>query len=112
MKKIVSCFLAAFMLGALLTGCGGSGSDSSGEGASLGSGGGTLTLATNEDGAAMWEEIAQRFSQEHPDIQIEISPFVDYSALNQNVMASHQAGDDYDLFNYCKPYGYIVFYQG
>ena len=97
MQKIVSWFLERFMLGALLTGCGGSGSDSSGEGASLGSGGGTLTLATNEDGAAMWEEIAQRFSQEHPDIQIEISPFVDYSALNQNVMASHQAGDDYDL---------------
>lgn len=100
MKKIVSCFLAMSMLGALLTGCGNSGSDSPGGDAvsdSSGATAGTLTLATNEDGAAMWEEIATRFNQQYPDIQIEISPFVDYTALNQNVMAAHQAGDDYDL---------------
>lgn len=97
MKKAVSLLLATAMMSGMLAGCGGSDSKDS----SAASGGnptaGTITLATNEDGAELWEEIIDRFNEQYPDIEVEVSPFVDYTALNQNVMASHQAGDDYDL---------------
>lgn len=89
MKKIVAFLLASTMMTGMLTGCGSGSGDSSADG--------TLTMAVNEDSKAMWEEVITRFNEKNPDIQIEISAFPDYSALNQNVMSSHQANDDYDL---------------
>ena len=94
MKKAVALLMTASLMGTMLAGCGGSDSDSGSGDQALS---GTITLATNEDGAELWGQIIERFHAEYPDIQIEVSPFVDYSALNQSVMASHQAGDDYDL---------------
>ena len=58
---------------------------------------GKLTLASNEDSVDIWNQIAAKFSEQYPGATVEVAPFIDYTALNQNVMAAHQAGDDYDL---------------
>lgn len=58
---------------------------------------GTITLACNEANAECWNRIIERFHEKYPDIDVEISTFTDYTALNQNVMAAHQAGSDFDL---------------
>ena len=58
---------------------------------------GSITLACNESNAGCWEQVIDRFHEKYPDIDVEISTFTDYTALNQNVMAAHQAGSDFDL---------------
>ena len=58
---------------------------------------GTLTLAANTDTDELWDKVIQRFNQVYPNLSVEVSTFDDYTALNQNVQASHQAGDDFDL---------------
>lgn len=58
---------------------------------------GSITLACNETDATYWERIIERFNEKYPDIAVELSTFADYTALNQNVMAAHQAGTDFDL---------------
>ena len=58
---------------------------------------GSITLACNESNAGCWEQVIDRFHEKYPDIDVEISTFADYTALNQNVMAAHQAGSDFDL---------------
>lgn len=93
MKRTLALLMATMMTGGMLAGCGAPDAKEADAAADSG----TITLATNEDGAEMWEQIIERFNAVNPDIQVEISPFVDYTALNQSVMASHQAGDDYDL---------------
>lgn len=58
---------------------------------------GNLTMAINENEAGVWERVIERFNEKYPDVSIELSTFTDYTALNQNTMASHQAGSDFDL---------------
>lgn len=58
---------------------------------------GTITMACNEGEVGLWEKVIERFNEKYPDIAVEISSFTDYTALNQNVMASHQAGSDFDV---------------
>lgn len=105
MLKVTALLLTAIMI----TGCAGkSGSDSSGnpsqdsqqEGEAAGgssAGGVTLNVACNRDCEGLFKEIEARFNEQYPDISIELYPFEDYTALNTNVLAAHQSGDDYDL---------------
>lgn len=58
---------------------------------------GTITMACNQDEAELWERVIERFHEVQPGIEVEVSSFTDYTALNQNVMASHQAGTDFDI---------------
>lgn len=58
---------------------------------------GTLTLAANTDTDEEWQQIIEKFNAVYPDVTVEVSTFDDYTALNQNVQAAHQAGDDFDL---------------
>ena len=73
MKKAVALLMTASLMGTMLAGCGGSDSGSgSADAAASGSGdqalSGTITLATNEDGAELWGQIIERFHAEYPDI--------------------------------------------
>lgn len=88
MKKALGLALALMLVLGMCIGAG-----ASAEGALSG----TITLASNEDAVDIWNQIAARFQAKYPDAKLEVTPFVDYTALNQNVMAAHQAGDDFDL---------------
>ena len=88
MRKITGLFLAMVMVLCSLVSYG-----ALGETALTGN----LTLASNEDSVAIWNQIAAKFSEQYPGVTVEVAPFIDYTALNQNVMAAHQASDDYDL---------------
>ena len=58
MKKAVALLMTASLMGTMLAGCGGSDSDSGSGDQALS---GTITLATNEDGAELWGQIIERF---------------------------------------------------
>ena len=43
------------------------------------------------------KEAMQPYLDEHKDVEVELVKVADFTAMNQKVLASHQANDDYDL---------------
>lgn len=86
MKKILAAMMALVMC-AMMIGCGAGAKDEEK----------SLRVGCLKDSAEDWNEVIARYNEKNPDVKIEVSAFDDYTALNQNVMSAHAAGQDYDI---------------
>lgn len=111
-KKMLALFLS-MMLAASFAACGGSSDDAGTADPSAGAGSAAASEESG-DAAATGEEVTLRFIvqevdhghiaaavdaylEENPNVTVEYTKAADFDAMKQNVLASNQAGDDFDL---------------
>lgn len=100
-KKLVAILLTAVMA-CQVAACGNGGQeDSKKDGsASQGTGSGeevNLRLLTYETGADAVQEAVDSFMEANEGIHVEVVAATDFTAMNTNAIAAHQANDDYDV---------------
>lgn len=98
-KKIV-CLMAAAALVTSLSACGNSPADSPADKTDSASDTDkniSLNFIVQEADYDHVNEAIQPYLEEHKDVTVELVKVADFTAMNQKVLASHQANDDYDL---------------
>lgn len=96
-KKIVCLMVAAALLTSL-TACG----NKTADGSASDAGSDTeknvsINFIVQEADYDHVNEAIQPYLEEHKDVSVELVKVADFTAMNQKVLASHQANDDYDL---------------
>lgn len=100
-KKILAIVLTLTMIGSLGA-CGSSqDSNTAAEGTETQSKEENITLRVlvQETGEEYMKEAVAPYMEANPNVTVEIVTAPDFVAMNQNAIAAHQAGDDYDLMN-------------
>lgn len=102
-KKMLCIFMTTALL-ASLTACGsklaessGSSTDNKAQDEAEAAGNVSLNFIVQEVDYEHVKEAMQPYLDEHKDVEVELVKVADFTAMNQKVLASHQANDDYDL---------------